>query len=209
MRHPVHRQLADPNRSSEQVEHHHPLHRSRGPLEDIVHTPSWPARPVRAVPQPGRSGSIGVRLGLTQPLCGALLVAGCAPGVSHEQLQAEPVLASPPGAVELGRAERTAERTLLGEVSGYVRVFHATPADPEALVEHYLDAHGDTYSFAVNDRHGSRSGSGRATVLTASRGDVRVSVFIDTVPRTGSDDSALQPLPPEAHAVATVIVQSP
>jgi hypothetical protein len=156
-----------------------------------------------------RSGHVGVRRGSTRLLCVAVLVTGCAPGVPHEQLHAEPVLTPPPGAVELGRDERTAERTLLGEVSGYVRVVYATPMAPETLVEHYLDEHKQAYAFASNARHGSPSGSGRATVLTATRGDVRVSVFVDTVPRTGPDDPTLQPQPPEADAVATVMVQSP
>jgi hypothetical protein len=170
-------------------------------------------RPGRVVPERRlrrrRRHRVRRCLGLTYALGAAVLLAGCAPGVSHDQLQAEPVLTPPPGASELGSTERTAERSLLGDVSGYVRVFYATPTDPEELVEHYLDEHDGTYGFAVNDRHGSRSGSGRATVLTASRGDVRVSVFIDTVPRTGPDDPELLPVPAEADAVATVLVQSP
>jgi hypothetical protein len=137
--------------------------------------------------------------------------AACTPGAGMEVLRSEPVLA-PPGdaAVELGRSEREPEwGPFLGNVSGYVQVIHASPEAPEVVVERYLETHGAHYGFSVNDRYLSASGRGTATVLAASRADVRVSVRVDTAAPAGPDAPEVSPPPEGTTTIVTVIVQSP
>jgi hypothetical protein len=135
----------------------------------------------------------------------------CTPGAGMEVLRSEPVLA-PPGdaAVELGRSERQAEWGLfLGPTSGYVRMIHASPETAEEVIEWYLETHGPDYGFSVNDRYLSASGSGTATLLAATRADVRVAVRVDSAAPAGPDAPELSPPPEDTTTVVSVIVQSP
>jgi hypothetical protein len=140
-----------------------------------------------------------------------VVAAACTPGAGMSVLRAEPALA-PPGdaAIELGRSEREPEwGPFLGNVSGYVQVIHASPEAPEKVVEWYRETQGAHYAFSVNDRYLSASGRGTATVLTASRADVRVSVRVDTAAPAGPDAPELSPPPVDTVTIVTVIVQSP
>lgn len=135
----------------------------------------------------------------------------CTPGVGLDALRTEPVLDTPGSAAsELARGERRPEGGLfLGSTSGYVQIIHASPEEPDVVVEHYLREHDGRYGFAVNDRYLSASGSGTATVLNGARDEVRVAVRVDTAAPSGLD--ALEvPAPPEGTAtIVTVMVQSP
>lgn len=139
-----------------------------------------------------------------------LAAVACTPGVGLDALRAEPVLDPPGSASELARGERSPEGGLfLGTTSGYVQVVHASPDEPDAVVEHYLREHDARYGFAVNDRTLSASGSGTATVLNGARDEVRVAVRVDTAAPSGPDALDVPDPPDDTVTIVTVMVQSP
>jgi hypothetical protein len=149
---------------------------------------------------------------LRRALVGTLLLtllAGCGGGVPSEVLVGEPVLVAPPDGTDVGRWEREGQSGIfVGDVAGFVRVAYATPLGPEDLLAYYEEAHGPRYALRRTDDVGSFSG-GDGALLTGSRGEVGVSIFVGSGARTSVGDAPAAALPLGTSSVVTIEVAGP
>lgn len=107
----------------------------------------------------------------------ALLLSACSGDDRLPILRDEPVLAAPPGAVELARSETGGDRWPVG-TAARVQILWGVH-DAEAAVDWYLDNHGDTYALDLN--HDEEWLGGRAVGETGIAAHVRLWEELDDV----------------------------